>query len=88
MEMTITNRRGKSSSYYKFKKPKGETKRSSKPSKASTKETMTTSVLRNLCEFQENLRENEGSSSRDRGRKRPTLKDLQEKKYPFPDSDL
>jgi len=38
--MTIANRRGKSSSSYEFKKDKGETKTSSKPSKASTKETM------------------------------------------------
>ena len=44
MEMTIANRRGKSSSSCEFKKDKDETKKSSKPSKASTKETMTTSV--------------------------------------------
>ena len=44
MEMRIANRRGKSSSPYEFKKDKGETKKHSKPSKASTKETMTTSV--------------------------------------------
>jgi len=28
------------------------------------------------------------SSMRDAGKKRPTLKELQEKKYPFPDLDL
>ena len=44
MEMTIGNRRSKSSSSYEFKKDKGETKKSSKPSKASTKETMVTSA--------------------------------------------
>jgi len=44
MEMTIANRCGKSSSSYEFKKDKGETKKSSKPSKASTKKTMVTSA--------------------------------------------
>ena len=51
MEMTIANRRGKSSSSYEIKKDKGETKKSSKPSKASTKEL----PLRGLYEFQANL---------------------------------
>ena len=44
MEMTITNRRGKSSSCYEFKEDKGETMKISKPSKASTTKTMATSV--------------------------------------------
>jgi len=44
MKMTIANRRGQSSSSYEFKKDKGETKKSSKPSKASTKETLVTSA--------------------------------------------
>jgi len=35
MKMTIANRHGKSSSSYEFKKDKGETKKSSKPSKAA-----------------------------------------------------
>jgi len=37
MEMMIVNRHGKSSISSKFKNDKGETKKSSKPSKASTK---------------------------------------------------
>jgi len=44
MEMTIANHRGKSSSSYEIKKDKGETKKSSKPSKVATKETMVTSA--------------------------------------------
>jgi len=44
MEMMVANHRGKSSSSYKFKKDKGETKKNFKPSKALTKETMITSV--------------------------------------------
>ena len=34
------------------------------------------------------LEEKKGSASRDRGRKGPTLKELQEKKYPFFNSEL
>jgi len=46
--------------------------------------------LRSPCEFKENLswKKKKGSSSRDGGRKQPTLKEFQEKKYPFADSDL
>jgi len=51
MEMMIANPRGKSSSSYEIKKDKGETKKSSKPSKASTKEL----PLRGLYEIQANL---------------------------------
>ena len=42
MEMTIANRRGKSATSYEFKKDKAETKKSSKPSKAPTKESIAT----------------------------------------------
>ena len=89
MEITKANCRGKSSSSNEFKKDKGETKKSSKPSKASTKETMTTSVEKPVRILEKSMpEEKKRSSSRDGRRKRPTLKELQEKKYPFPDSDL
>jgi len=89
MEMTIANHHGKSSSSYEFEKDKGETKKSSKPSKASTKETTATSIEKLVrISGKSKPKEKKGSSSRDGGRKRPTLKELQEKKYPFPDSDL
>jgi len=89
MEMTIANRCGKSSSSYEFKKDKGETKKSSKPSKASTKETMSTSIEKPVRILRKSRpEENKGSSLRDGGRKQPTMKELQEKKYPFPDLDL
>jgi len=55
MEMMIANHRGKLSSSYEFKKDKGETKKSSKPSKASTKKKPWSLPLRILYEFQENL---------------------------------
>jgi len=89
MEMNIANCRNKSSSSYEFKKNKHATKKSSKPSKASTKESMATSVKEPVrISGKSRLKEKKGSSSRDEGRKRPTLKKLKEKKYPFPDSDL
>ena len=40
MEMTIANRCGESAISYEFKKDKAETKKSSKPSKAPTKESI------------------------------------------------
>jgi len=89
MEMIIPNRCDKSSSSYEFKKDKGQTKKSSKPSKASTKDTMTTSIEKLVRILgKSRSEEKKGSSSRDEGRKRPTLKELSEKKYPFPDLDL
>ena len=44
MEMTIANRRGRSATSYEFKKDKGETNKSTKPSKVPTKESMVTST--------------------------------------------
>ena len=89
MEMTTANCCGKLSSSYELEMDMGETKKSSKPSKALTKETMVifakgpTRISRKL-----RLKEKKGSSLRDEGRKKPTLKERQEKKYPLPDSDL
>ena len=89
MKMTIANRHGKSSFSYEFKKGKGETKKSSKPSKASTKETMVTSAEEPVrISGKARLEEKKGTSSRDGGRKRPVLKELEENKYLFPDSNL
>ena len=89
MEMTIANCRSKSSSSYEIKKDKGKTKKSSKPFMASVKETMVTSTEGSVrISGKPRLEEKKGTSSRDGGKKRPTLKELQEKKYPFPDSDL
>jgi len=84
MEITIANRRDKLSSSYEFKKDKGEAKKGSKPSKGSTKETMVTFVEEPVrISGKPRLEEKKGSSSRDGLRKRPMLKELQEKKYPF-----
>ena len=71
----------KSSSSYESKKDKGENKKSFKPSKASTRKTMETSVEKPVrISGKSRLEEKKGSFSRDGGRKRPTLKELQEKK--------
>jgi len=75
--MMIANHRGKLSSSYEFKKDKAETKNSSKPSKALTKETMVAFAEKPVqISRKPRLEENKGSSSRDGGRKRPTLKEL------------
>ena len=89
MEMTIANRRNKPSSSYEFKKDKGEIKKNSKPSKAPAKESMATSIEEPVrISRKSSPEEKKGAFSRDVGRKRPTLKELQETKYPFLDSDL
>jgi len=87
MQMTIANLHDKSS--HECKKDKGETKKSSKPSNASTKDTMVTSAEEPVqISGKSRLEEKKGSALRVGGRKPPTLKEFQEKKYPFPNSDL
>ena len=89
MEMTIASRRGKSSSLPDSRKDKGELKKSPKSSKPSNKESMATSTGEPVRIFGKPKYKNKKSElSKDAGKKRPTLKELQEKKYPFPDSDL
>ena len=66
MKMTIANRYGKSFSSYEFKKDNDETKKSSNPSKASTKETMVTSAEDLVwISGKPRLEEKKGSSLRD-----------------------
>ena len=89
MEMTIANRCSKSSSLSEFKKDKGEIKKSSKPSKAPANKSMATFVEEPVRISGKSRPEGKkGAPLRDVGRKRPTLKELQEKNYPFPDLDL
>jgi len=64
MEMTIANRRSKSSSSYEIKKDKGKTKKSSKPFMASVKETMVTSTEGSVrISEKPRLEEKKGTSS-------------------------
>jgi len=63
MKITIAKRCGKSSSSYKFKKDKGEAKKSSKPSKVSTKKAMVASTKEpTQIEGKARLDEKKGSS--------------------------
>ena len=68
--MTIANRRGKLATSYEFKKDKGETKKSSKPSKAPIKESIATFVEEPVrISGKSRPEEKKGSSFRDGGRK-------------------
>ena len=89
MEMMIANRHSKPSSLYEFKKNKGDSKKSSKLPKASMKETMTISTEEPVRISGKSRPEGKKTSfSKETTKRRPTLKELQEKKYPFSDSDL
>jgi len=86
MEMTITNCHNKSSSSYEFKNDRGYSKKSSKPPKTSTKETMIVFTREPMRIFGKSMpKGNNASSSKELTKKRPTLKEPQERKYSFPD---
>jgi len=77
MEMAIANRRSKPSSSYLFKKDKSDSKKSSKPPKASTKETMaifTEEPVR--ISGKSRLEGKKTSFSKETTKKRPTLREL------------
>ena len=89
MEMTIASHRSKSSSLPDSKKDEGELKKNPKSSKSSNKESMAASTRELVRISRKPKYENKKSgSAKDTGKKRPTLEELQEKKYPFPDLDL
>jgi len=89
MEITIANRCSKLSSLYKFKKDKGDSKTSSKPLEASTKETITVSTGEPVRISGKSRPQGKNTSfSKDTTKKHPTLKELQERKYQFPNSNL
>jgi len=89
MEMMIANHRSKTSSSYGFKKDKGNSKKSSKPPKASMKETMTIFTEEPMgISGKSRPKGKKASFSKETTRRHPTLKELQEMKYPFPDLDL
>ena len=86
MEMTIASHRGKSSSLPDSRKDKGEFKKSTK---SSNKESMAASTREPVRTFGKPKYENKKTEfPKNAWKKRPTLKELEEKKYPFPDSDL
>jgi len=89
MEMRIANYHNKSSSLYEFKKDKGDSKKSSKPPKASMKETMTISTEEPIrISGKSKPKGKKTSFSKETTKNRPTLKELQERNYSFPDLDL
>jgi len=89
MEMMITNHRSKLSSSDEFKKDSVNSKKSSKPPKASMKETMTVSTIELMQILGKSRPKGKKNSFfKETTKKRPTLKELQGKKYLFLDSDL
>jgi len=89
MEVTIANRCDSSLSFVEMKRDWAEVKNNVKFSKNSTKDTMTVTKAEPVrITRKPNSEEKRGMLFKDAMRRRPTLKDLQEKKYLFPDSDL
>jgi len=93
MDVTIASCFGNSfySAEYstKSRKNKVELEKNVKFSKGTTKEAMTTSTSQPIRIMRKSkLGGKESSSFKVETKKRPTLKEFQEKKHPFPDSDL
>jgi len=89
MEMTIAHRRVKTSPTFEARKEKGDLKKTFKSSKSSMKESMSVTTGGPIrISGKQRAEEKPRPSMRDAGKKCPTLKELQEKKNPFPDSDL
>ena len=89
MQTTIANHRGKLSSTYEFKKDKGNSKSSSSPPKTSTKEAITISTKEHVRISGKSRPEGKKVLFlKETTKKRPTLKELQEKKYAFHNSNL
>jgi len=86
MKITIANCCEKASPSFESRKEKGDLKKNFKSPKSYTKESMSVTTSK-LIQISEKQRE-QHPSTRDAGKKCPALKELQEEKYPFPDSDL
>src|SRR5687768_10309184 len=89
MEITIESRRGKSSSSSEARKGGSEYKKNVKPVTTSKRESMSVSTEESAQISTKPKQESRKTTfSRNDAKKCPTLKELQEKKYSFPDSDL
>jgi len=76
------------SSTYEFKKDKGKLKKSSKPPKDSIKRAVTISTKEPMqISWKSMSKGKKVSYSKETTKKRPTLKEVQEKKYMFLDSN-
>ena len=89
MEMAIANCRGKASPTFEAREDKDDFKKNSKSSNSTSKESMSVTTSDPIrISRKSKVEEKQRPSMKDAGKKRPTLKELQEKRYPFPDSDL
>ena len=89
MEVTIASRRTNSFYSIESKRDKVEFEKNVNFSKGTIKEAMSTSISQPIRIMEKpKLGGKKSSSFKVVTNKRPTLKELQEKKYPFPDSDL
>jgi len=89
MEVTIASRHGNSSYPTKSKKEKVKFKKNVKFSKNMTKEAMSTSTSQPIrITGKPKLEDKKSPQFKDSTKKRPMLKELQEKKFLFSNSDL
>ena len=89
MEMTIANRREKVFPTFEARKDKGDFKKNPKSSKSSAKESMSVTTSESIrISGKSRVEEKQRPPMKKAGKKPPTLKELQERKYPFPYSDL
>ena len=89
MGVTIASRHDSSLSFAETKRDRAKVKKNVRFSKNSTKEMMTATKAEPICiTGKPNLEERRGMPFKDTIKRHPTLKELQEKKYLFPDSDL
>ena len=89
MEVTITSCRDSSLSFAETKRDRAEVKKNVRFSKNLTKETMTVTKAKPVRIIgKPNSEAKRGMPFKDTMRRRPTLKELQEKKHPFSNSDL
>ena len=88
LEVTIASCRDSSLSFVEPKRDRPEVKKNVKFSENSTKEMTTVTKAEPVHIIgKPNSEEKRGMPFKDTMRRRPTLKELQEKKYSFPDSD-
>jgi len=88
VEMTIASHRSKSSSVPDSRKDKDELEKNPNSSKFLNKESMVALTGEPIRIFGKPKYEKKSGFSKDTSKQRPTLKERQEKKYRFPDSDL
>ena len=89
MKATIANRQDSSFRFAKSTKDKAEFKRNVEFSKNSAEEVMSISKAEPVQNTgSPNLEEKINTPFKDATRRRPTLKEFQERKYPFADSNL